>query len=98
MLVFTSSRERTESEHQDLLHRAGLTLVKTTPHCLTTQHSRGHTCPRRTALAVSLSATDLDQLRWTAEAPTPVGLQALPLRLRLSVGRLGSLFGSHGEK
>jgi hypothetical protein len=24
-------RERTESEYQDLLHRAGLTLVKTTP-------------------------------------------------------------------
>jgi hypothetical protein len=50
------------------------------PHCLVTQHSRGPTCPRRTALAVSLSTTDLDQLRWTAEAPTPVGLQALPLR------------------
>jgi hypothetical protein len=31
MLVFTGSRERTESEYQDLLHRAGLTLVKTTP-------------------------------------------------------------------
>ena len=45
------------------------------PHCLTTQHSRGHTCPRRTALAVSLSATDLDQLRWTAEARMPVGLR-----------------------
>jgi hypothetical protein len=42
------------------------------PHCLITQHSRGPTCPRRTALAVSLSTTDLDQLRWTAEAPTPV--------------------------
>jgi len=31
MLVFTGSLERTESEYQDLLHRAGLTLVKTTP-------------------------------------------------------------------
>lgn len=31
MLVFTGSRERTESEYQNLLHRAGLTLVKTTP-------------------------------------------------------------------
>jgi hypothetical protein len=31
MLVFTGSRERTESEYRDLLHRAGLTLVKTTP-------------------------------------------------------------------
>jgi hypothetical protein len=30
MLVFTGSLERTESEYQDLLHRAGLTLVKTT--------------------------------------------------------------------
>jgi hypothetical protein len=27
MLVFTGSRERTESEYQDLLHRAGLTPV-----------------------------------------------------------------------
>jgi Lhr-like helicase len=34
MLVFTGSRERTESEYQHLLHRAGLRLVKTTtlPH------------------------------------------------------------------
>jgi hypothetical protein len=31
MPAFTGSRERTESEYQDLLHRAGLTLVKTTP-------------------------------------------------------------------
>jgi hypothetical protein len=31
MLVFTGSRERTEDEYQDLLHRAGLTLIKTTP-------------------------------------------------------------------
>jgi hypothetical protein len=31
MLVFTGSRERTEEEYQDLLHRAGLTLIKTTP-------------------------------------------------------------------
>jgi hypothetical protein len=31
MLVFTGSRERTEGEYRDLLHRAGLTLVKTTP-------------------------------------------------------------------
>jgi hypothetical protein len=30
MLVFTGSRERTEGEYRDLLHRAGLTLVKTT--------------------------------------------------------------------
>ena len=29
MLVLTGSQERTESEYQDLLHRAGLTLVKT---------------------------------------------------------------------
>ena len=31
MLVFTGSRERTEGEYLGLLHRAGLTLVKTTP-------------------------------------------------------------------
>jgi O-methyltransferase domain len=31
MLVFTGSRERTEGEYRDLLHRAGLTLVNTTP-------------------------------------------------------------------
>jgi hypothetical protein len=31
MLVFTGSPERTESEYQDLLHRAGLTLVKAIP-------------------------------------------------------------------
>jgi hypothetical protein len=31
MLIFTGSRERTEGEYQDLLHRARLTLVKTTP-------------------------------------------------------------------
>jgi hypothetical protein len=31
MLILTGSRERTESEHQDLLHRAGLTLIKTAP-------------------------------------------------------------------
>jgi O-methyltransferase domain len=31
MLVFTGSRERTEDEYQALLHRAGLTLIKTTP-------------------------------------------------------------------
>jgi hypothetical protein len=31
MLVFTGSRERTEGEYRGLLHRAGLTLVKTTP-------------------------------------------------------------------
>jgi hypothetical protein len=31
MLVFTGSRERTEREYRDLLDRAGLTLVKTTP-------------------------------------------------------------------
>jgi len=31
MLVFTGIRERTEGEYQDLLHRAGLTLVKTAP-------------------------------------------------------------------
>jgi hypothetical protein len=35
------------------------------PHCLRTQHSRGHACRSRTALAISRSATDLDQLRWT---------------------------------
>ena len=31
MLVFTGSRERTESEYQNLLHRTGLTLLKTAP-------------------------------------------------------------------
>ena len=31
MLVFTGSRERTEREYRELLHRAGLTLAKTTP-------------------------------------------------------------------
>ena len=31
MLVFTGSRELTKSTYQHLLHRAGLTLVKTTP-------------------------------------------------------------------
>jgi hypothetical protein len=30
MLVFTGSRERTEGEYRDLLHRAGLTLIETT--------------------------------------------------------------------
>jgi hypothetical protein len=34
MLMFTGSQERTESEYQDLLHRAGLTFVKTTPTAL----------------------------------------------------------------
>jgi hypothetical protein len=40
-------------------------------HCLTTQHSRGHTSPSRTALAFP---GDLDQLGWTTEARMPVGL------------------------
>jgi hypothetical protein len=31
MLVSTGSRERTESEYQDLFHRTGLTLLQTTP-------------------------------------------------------------------
>jgi hypothetical protein len=31
MLVFTGSRERTERGYRELLYRAGLTLVKTTP-------------------------------------------------------------------
>jgi hypothetical protein len=31
MLVFTGSSERTKSEYRDLLHPAGLTLIKTTP-------------------------------------------------------------------
>src|SRR5215203_4354637 len=31
MLVFTGSRERTEREYRDLLHRAGLTLLTITP-------------------------------------------------------------------
>jgi hypothetical protein len=31
MLVFTGSRERTAGEYRDLLHRAGLILIKTTP-------------------------------------------------------------------
>jgi hypothetical protein len=31
MLVFTGSRERTEGEYRDLLQRAGLTLIKTSP-------------------------------------------------------------------
>jgi hypothetical protein len=31
MLIFTGSRERTEREYRELLHRAGLTLLKVTP-------------------------------------------------------------------
>ena len=31
MLVFTGGRERTEREYRDLLHRAGMTLIKVTP-------------------------------------------------------------------
>jgi hypothetical protein len=31
MLVFTGSRERTEREYRELLHRAGLTLLRITP-------------------------------------------------------------------
>ena len=31
MLVFTGSRERTEREYRELLHRAGLTLLRVTP-------------------------------------------------------------------
>jgi hypothetical protein len=31
MLAFTGSRERTESEYSELLHRAGLNLVTVTP-------------------------------------------------------------------
>ena len=31
MLVFTGSRERSELEYQELLQRAGLTLLRTTP-------------------------------------------------------------------
>jgi hypothetical protein len=31
ILVVTGGRERTDNEYQHLLHRAGLTLVKTTP-------------------------------------------------------------------
>ena len=42
MLVFTGSRERTESEYQDLLHCAGLTLVKTTPTASNSAFSRSH--------------------------------------------------------
>jgi hypothetical protein len=42
MLVFTGSRERTESEYQDLLHRAGLTLVKTTATASQLSISRPH--------------------------------------------------------
>jgi hypothetical protein len=42
MLVFTGGRERTESEYQDLLHRAGLTLVKTTPLSQNSAFSRPH--------------------------------------------------------
>ena len=42
MLVFTGSRERTESEYQNLLHRTGLTLVKTTPLPQNSAFSRPH--------------------------------------------------------
>jgi hypothetical protein len=42
MLVFTGSLERTKSEYQDLLHRAGLTLVKTTPLPHNSAFSRPH--------------------------------------------------------
>jgi hypothetical protein len=42
MLVFTGSREHTESEYQNLLHRAGLTLVKTTPMPHNSAFSRPH--------------------------------------------------------
>jgi hypothetical protein len=42
MLVVTGSRERTEIEYQDLLHRAGLTLVKTTPLPHNSAFSRPH--------------------------------------------------------
>jgi len=38
MLVFTGSRERTEREYREQLHRAGLTLRRIT-NCLTVQHS-----------------------------------------------------------
>ena len=31
MLVFTGSRERTEREYRELLHRAGLALLRITP-------------------------------------------------------------------
>ena len=31
MLVFTGSRERTEREYRELLHRSGLTLFNITP-------------------------------------------------------------------
>jgi hypothetical protein len=51
MLVFTGSRERTEGEYRDLLRRAGLTLLKTTPTA-SPFSILGQTCPRRTALKV----------------------------------------------
>jgi hypothetical protein len=74
MLVFTSSRERTESEYDDLLHRAGLALVKTTPLPHNSAFSRPH-LPKTNSAGGFLSATDLDQLRWTAEARMPVRLR-----------------------
>jgi len=40
--VFTGSRERTESEYQGLLHRTGLTLLKTTPLPQNSAFSRPH--------------------------------------------------------
>ena len=42
VLVFTGSRERTESEYQDLLHRTGLTLVMATPLSQNSAFSRPH--------------------------------------------------------
>ena len=57
------------------------------PHCPTTQHSPGHTCPRRTALADSLSA-----LTWTtcAGLPKPV-CRSLATRVQLRRPRFGNV-------
>jgi hypothetical protein len=78
MLVSTGSRERTESEYQDLFHRTGLTLLQTTPTASELSILEATPAQRRTALTVSPSATGLDQLRWTAEARMPVVLRAQP--------------------
>jgi hypothetical protein len=50
MLVFTGIRERTEGEYQDLLHRAGLTLVKTAPTASQLNSLEATPAQRRTAL------------------------------------------------
>jgi len=50
------------------------------PHCLTTKQSRGHTCPRRTALTVSVSTTDLDP---ALDCRSPYAGPPVPARVRV---------------